>query len=120
MNFKNIFIAILLFFSAIIYGQDSKQKYYIFFLHNKFLEDHRLEEAHPKYGVAEYERILDQLKDKNTVVISEKRKPNTDPAGYARKVVQQIDSLMKRNSSRQDCSGGNFPGRIYCPICFLL
>lgn len=96
MNFRNVFITSLSFLSVIVYGQNSQQKHYIFFLHNKFLEDHTFEEAHPKYGVAEYEAILNQLKEKNTVIISEKRKPNTDPAVYARKVVHQIDSLMKK------------------------
>ncbi len=91
MKLRDIFIAILSFFSIIIYGQ----KQYVFFLHNKFLEDHSLEEKHPKYGVAEYEAILGKLKNKNTVVISEKRKA-TDPSVYAEKVKKQIDSLMKK------------------------
>jgi len=96
MKIKNIFIAALSFFSMIIYGQNSGQKQYVFFLHNKFLEDHSFEEAHPKYGVAEYKEILNKLKDKNTIVISEKRKANSDPMVYAEKVRKQIDSLMKK------------------------
>ncbi|MGU3377093.1 alpha/beta hydrolase [Chryseobacterium sp. M5A1_1a] len=95
MELKNIFIAVLSLFSILAYGQNSK-KHYIFFLHNKFLEDHSLEERHPKYGVAEYEAILHQLKDKNTIVISEKRKANTEPSIYAEKVKKQIDSLIKK------------------------
>ncbi|MEF9479009.1 hypothetical protein OWR28_15950 [Chryseobacterium sp. 1B4] len=74
MKYRYIYIALLSVFSIIIYGQNSQQKHYIFFLHNKFLEGHSLEEKHPKYGVAEYEAILHQLKDNNTVVISEKEK----------------------------------------------
>ncbi|AZA76936.1 alpha/beta hydrolase [Chryseobacterium sp. G0186] len=93
MKLRNIFIAVLSLFSMVIYGQNSK-KHYIFFLHNKFLEDHSLQEKHPKYGVAEYESILHQLKDKNTIIISEKRKANTEPSVYAEKVKKQIDSLM--------------------------
>ncbi|MGI9579963.1 alpha/beta hydrolase [Chryseobacterium sp. RRHN12] len=96
MKFRYIYIALLSVFSIIIYGQNSQQKHYIFFLHNKFLEGHSLEEKHPKYGVAEYEAILHQLKDNNTVVISEKRKADTDPSVYAQKVAKQIDSLMKK------------------------
>ncbi|WPO92779.1 alpha/beta hydrolase [Chryseobacterium sp. HR92] len=96
MKLKNIFIAALSLFSVIIYGQYSGQKQYVFFLHNKFLEGHSLEEKHPKYGVAEYEEILNKLKDKNTIVISEKRKADTDPIAYAGKVRKQIDSLMKK------------------------
>lgn len=74
----------------------AQQQQYIFFLHNKFLEDHSLTEKHPKYGVAEYKPILDQLKSKNTVVISQKRTANTDPEAYARKVITQIDSLKAK------------------------
>ncbi|WP_343679482.1 alpha/beta hydrolase [Chryseobacterium arthrosphaerae] len=96
MKLRNTFITVLSFFSIIVYGQNSQQKQYLFFLHNKFLEDHSLEELHPKYGIAEYETILSKLKDRNTVVISEKRKAGTDPAVYAGKVKKQIDSLMKK------------------------
>lgn len=96
MRFTNVFIVILSFFSIILFGQKSQQKQYIFFLHNKFLEDHSFEEKHPKYGVAEYETILNKLKDKNTIIISEKRKANTDPSAYAEKVKKQIDSLIKK------------------------
>lgn len=74
----------------------AQQQHYVFFLHNKFLEGHSLTEKHPKYGIAEYKPILDKLKDKNTVVISEKRADNTDPEIYARKVVAQIDSLKTK------------------------
>ncbi|MBO9690684.1 alpha/beta hydrolase [Chryseobacterium sp.] len=96
MKPRNIYMAVLSFLSVVIYGQNSQQKQYIFFLHNKFLEDHSFDEKHPQYGVAEYETILNKLKDKNTVLISEKRKANTDPTVYAQKVKKQIDSLMKK------------------------
>ncbi|MFS4473301.1 alpha/beta hydrolase [Chryseobacterium sp. T20] len=96
MRFRNVFIVILSFFSIILFGQKSQQKQYIFFLHNKFLEDHSFEEKHPKYGVAEYETILNKLRGQNTIVISEKRKADTDPSVYAEKVKKQIDSLLKK------------------------
>lgn len=98
MASKNIFITILTIFSIIMYGQKSelKQKQYIFFLHNKFLEEHTLEEAHPKYGIVEYEKVLHQLKDSSNIVLFEKRKPNTDPAVYALKIKKQIDRLIKK------------------------
>lgn len=98
MTLKNIFIIIGTLFSIAIYGQKSegKQKEYIFFLHNKFLEDHSAEEAHPKYGIVEYEKVLHQLKDSSNVIIFEKRKPNTDPSAYALKIKKQIDRLIKK------------------------
>lgn len=98
MAFKNIFITILTVFSFIMYGQKSelKQKQYIFFLHNKFLEGHSGDDAHPKYGIVEYEKMLHELKDSSNIVLFEKRKPNTDPAAYALKIKKQIDQLIKK------------------------
>lgn len=98
MKLKNIFIIILALFSIAVYGQKSelKQKQYIFFLHNKFLEDHPADEAHPKYGIVEYEKVLHQLKDSSRIILFEKRKPNTDPALYALKIKKQIDRLIKK------------------------
>lgn len=102
--------AFFLLFSNFLTAQ---QQHYIFFLHNKFLEDHSLTEKHPKYGVAEYRPILDKLKDKNTVVLSEKRRPNTDPEVYARKIISQIDSLkgkgiLSKNISIVGTSQGGY------------
>lgn len=82
----------------------AQQQQYIFFLHNKFLEGNSLTEKHPKYGVAEYKPILFKLKDKNTVVISEKRADHTDPEIYARKIVAQIDSLKTKGVPSKNIS----------------
>lgn len=87
-----------------MFGQKLQQKQYIFFLHNKFLEDHSFEEKHPKYGGAEYETILNKLRGQNTVVISEKRKAGTNPAVYAEKVKKQIESLLEKG-----IPAGNIP-----------
>ncbi|WP_160137640.1 alpha/beta hydrolase [Chryseobacterium sp. c4a] len=98
MTLKHIFITIITLFSIAGYGQKSelKQKQYIFFLHNKFLEDHSADEAHPKYGIVEYEKVLHELKDSSNVVLFEKRKANTDPAVYALKIKKQIGRLIKK------------------------
>ncbi|WP_416867332.1 MAG: alpha/beta hydrolase [Imperialibacter sp.] len=68
---------------------------YLFFLHNKWIEDHELNEGHPKYGRAEYREIVNAFKKEGFTVISEKRKANTDEKTYARKVKSQIDSLLQ-------------------------
>lgn len=83
----------VLFFSWNINAQKSSGKEYVFFLHNKFLEEHRLDELHPKYGLAAYLAIVHKLQEKNTLILSEKRKPDTDPTVYAKKIVLKIDSL---------------------------
>lgn len=84
----------LFLFSGLFFSQEKHQ--YVFFLHNKFLEDHSFTEKHPQYGIAEYGPIINKLRKKNTVVISEKRQPNTDPKVYARKIIAQIDSLKSK------------------------
>ncbi|MFB6456945.1 hypothetical protein ACE38W_16860 [Chitinophaga sp. Hz27] len=94
MKLKIIFTILAFCLSSSMYGQ--QQQHYIFFLHNKWLQEHALNEAHPTYGVAEYNHILQKLEDKNTVVITEKRKPGTAETTYAMKVKKQVDSLIKK------------------------
>jgi len=94
MNIKLLLFCLVSCFSTLVYSQSQKQ--YIFFLHNKFIEDHALHEKHPQYGIAQYKEIIEKLKDKNTIVISEKRKPNTDIKAYALKVTYLIDSLSQK------------------------
>ncbi|WBS74107.1 alpha/beta hydrolase [Elizabethkingia meningoseptica] len=83
----------LLFVSVSVSAQDYSPKNYVFFLHNKFLEDHDINDIHPKYGSAAYEAILQKLQNENTILISEKRLPNTDLKNYTKKVLFKIDSL---------------------------
>jgi hypothetical protein len=74
-------------------GNEKKQGY-IFFLHNRFLEEHSIREAHPEYGVAAYDEIIEAFEKENFVVISEKRNGDTDVQAYAMNVKKQIDSLL--------------------------
>jgi hypothetical protein len=67
---------------------------YIFFLHNRFLEEHGLEESHPEYGRAEYAEIILAFEQEGFVVLSEKRGGNVNARAYALKVKVQIDSLL--------------------------
>lgn len=92
MLFRLIFLH-LLFLPLAISAQNTAPKEYVFFLHNKFLEGHPLDEPHPKYGISAYTAILEKLQSKNTVIIAEKRKPDTDPKIYAKKIILKIDSL---------------------------
>lgn len=68
---------------------------HIFFLHNRFLETHALEEAHPEYGRVEYQAILHKFRQAGFEVWSEQRAGNVNASTYAQGVVQQIDSLLK-------------------------
>lgn len=101
---KRICIAInsvFLFFLLLFAGNASAQPY-LFFLHNRFLENHKLSESHKEYGKAEYNEIVSAFTKSGFTVISEKRKPDTDARDYARKVTAQIDSLLKRGVAASD------------------
>jgi hypothetical protein len=76
---------------------------YIFFLHNRFLEEHGLTETHPEYDRAEYAEIIAAFEQEGFEVISEKRGGNVNARDYALKVKAQIDSLL---------SAGVEPNRI--------
>ena len=71
-------------------------KRFVFFLHNRFLETHELDEFHPEYGRTEYNEILSELEKSGLKVISEKRNGNVNASEYAQGVVNQIDSLISR------------------------
>ena len=103
MNIK--FKIILLFlFLVFVSCQSSKntqnletEKDYIFFIHNKFLEENPDGAFAKDYNVnAEYNEILKPFRKDGFIVISEKRKPNTNGIEYAEKVVHQIDSLIQK------------------------
>jgi hypothetical protein len=68
---------------------------YIFFLHNKYIEEYGVDAPHPEYGKAEYTTIIDRFKKDGFTVISEVRPSRTDVGVYAQKVNLQIDSLLK-------------------------
>lgn len=71
------------------------EKDYIFFLHNKFLEDNASGALEQKYNTkAEYNEIIESFRKDGFVVISEKREPKTNGIAYVQKVVKQIDSLI--------------------------
>ena len=70
-------------------------QHYVFFLHNKFIEENYLNDSHPEYGKAEYFQIVSAFKRRGLTVISEIRPRNTDVHDYAAKVTGQIDSLLQ-------------------------
>ncbi|TDW52042.1 hypothetical protein EV144_101722 [Flavobacterium sp. 270] len=96
--FNQIFFLFILFFSISGFTQTktNPDQAYIFFLHNKFIEENDLNVAHPEYGKAEYNEIINSFKASNFIVFSEKRKKDTNAADYAEKVVKQIKGLLKK------------------------
>lgn len=94
MKLSALFVLVLCLAFSSCFAQ--KGKSYLFFLHNRFLEDHGLEEEDPRYGKTEYLEIITAFKEAGLVVISEKRYGNVNGRAYAEKVVQQIDSLLQK------------------------
>ncbi len=75
--------------------QHGMSQNYIFFLHNKFTEEHHADEKHPAYGKAQYNEIIREFERENFILITEKRPKNTVVKEYAKKVAGQIDSLLQ-------------------------
>jgi hypothetical protein len=102
---KNIFniILILLFLSVVNCHSNketqnlTKENNYVFFLHNKFLEENPDGAFSTEYGVkAEYNKVLESFRKDAFIVFSEKRKTKTNWIEYAEKVTKQIDSLISK------------------------
>lgn len=67
---------------------------HLFFLHNRFIEEHDLDEDHPVYGNPHYRDILAAFRKKGFIVHSEKRPSGTDVQQYARGIAAEVDSLI--------------------------
>lgn len=87
-----VFIALIFCFSC----SESPKERYIFFLHNRFLEEHSINESHPEYGRTEYNEILSAFKKASFTVISEQRQSNVNARDYAEGIVAQINDLIKK------------------------
>ena len=93
---KASLLILILFCSTIFSCVKEKDDNFIFFLHNRFLEEHELDESHPEFGRTEYKEILSEFEKSGLKVISEKRNGNVNAREYAQGVVNQIDSLIYR------------------------
>lgn len=93
-----LWIIFCLIFSACS-QQKQKDQDYIFFLHNRFLEEHSLDEAHPEFGKVKYLEIISEFEKEGFKVISEKRAGNINARDYALHVKEQIDSLLLKGVS---------------------
>jgi acetyl esterase/lipase len=74
---------------------------YLFYLHGRIIEEQGIRPTSERYGVYEYEKILDALKSRGLVVISEARPKGTQIDEYAAKVINQIQTLLKAGVAPQ-------------------
>jgi hypothetical protein len=86
----------LVIFFLLCAGLLPAQERYIFFLHNRFLEEATLEDAHPEYGKCEYREIIAAFKKAGFTVLSEIRPRNTNVQPYAGKIAAKVDSLLAK------------------------
>lgn len=101
---SKFYIVQIILFLAFIGCQPSKitrnletEKNYIFFIHNKFLEENPDGTFSDTYNITvDYKGILQSFKDDDFVVLNEKRNPKTNVKEYAKKIVHQIDSLISK------------------------
>ena len=87
-------IICILFCSTLFACGNTNDNKFIFFLHNRFLEEHDLNELHSEYGRTQYLEIINEFKKNGFKVISEKRNGNVNAREYASGLVLQIDSLI--------------------------
>lgn len=69
---------------------------YLFYLHGRIIELQGIRPTSPKYGVYEYQEILNTFRKRGFYVISEARMRNTITSQYARKVVSQVSILLQK------------------------
>jgi dienelactone hydrolase len=68
---------------------------YLFYISGYLVEACNTRPVSPRFGVYEYEQILDTLKQSGFVVISEARKQSAEIKPYAKKVTAQVRQLLK-------------------------
>ncbi|MFC0777633.1 YqiA/YcfP family alpha/beta fold hydrolase [Flavobacterium sp. HJSW_4] len=94
--FQTLIFSFSILFSISGFSQTKNENQrYIFFFHNKFVEENDLNAVHPEYGRAEYNEILESYRKDGFIVFSEKRKKNTNSAEYAEKMAKQVKKLIK-------------------------
>ena len=72
-----------------------RQARYLFYLHGQIIENEGIHPTDPRFGVYEYEEILNTFERKGFVVVSEARPRDTDVRQYAEKTVGEISGLLK-------------------------
>ena len=68
---------------------------YLLYLHGRIIEEQGLRPEHPRFGVYEYELILETLAGRGLVVISQPRPKGTRIGPYAEQVRAQVEGLLE-------------------------
>src|SRR5438045_5794113 len=94
-----IIVLLLCFPLTTIFGQS-----YLFYLNGKIIENQgrNAVDTVNGYGAYQYDDILNAFRKAGFIVLSEVRQRQTNPFEYAHKMVNQIDSLVKKGVSPND------------------
>jgi len=76
-------------------GNIDPVKFYLFYLHGKIIEDQGIPAFSPDFGEYQYREILEALSRHGLAVISKVRPKGTEVVEYARKVSEQIETLLE-------------------------
>jgi len=74
--------------------QINSQAYYLFYLPGYIVEAGNTRPTSPRFGVYEYEQILETFRQSGLVVISEARKKSPEIEPYAARVAEQVKQLL--------------------------
>ena len=68
---------------------------YLFYISGYIVAEGNTRPTSPRFGIYEFEKILESFKERGFVVISEARKQNREIEPYAAKVTAQVKQLLK-------------------------
>ena len=96
---RNLLAVFLIAFPFVFHAQaqprvDTETRYLVY-LPGYIVEPTNTRPVSPKFGVYEYERILDTFEQSGLVVISEPRRKDPDIEPYAQKLAEHIRGLLK-------------------------
>jgi hypothetical protein len=99
---------------VVLFSCTVSAQYYLFYLHGAIVEGHGSGVVSPQFGAYEYDDIVNTFSKEKFTVISEVRPGNTVVTDYAKKVVGQIDSLIKTgvHADKITVVGGSKGGAI--------
>ncbi|HET7109832.1 MAG TPA: amidohydrolase family protein [Gemmatimonadales bacterium] len=75
---------------------------YIIYAHGRIIETDGRRPTDPRFGIYEYDAILDSMRQAGFEVLSEQRGPNANSDSAASRIAQQVDSLLTLGVAPED------------------
>ncbi len=96
MLIKSLMVICSLFVGELAFAET------IFYLHGRIIEAEGVQPVHRRFGLYDYYGIVEALQANGATVVSEVRKVDTKAVQYARKLVDQIEELIKTGERASD------------------